>query len=396
VIRQALLRQLQKAGRLARRMLGAPEAEADFPPAPDFLRLAGFPAQYSRAFAPRTFVFELLYVTAGAGGLADVLDLGQELGEKHGLRVFYRVPPEWYTLDEAVRRIRWTRPGVRRDQVRAVLDFVPEYLCATAWPTAYRVCQQPSARKLYFVQDYEPWFRPAGVEQWYAARSYELGLETFTLGPWLEGRLKSEHRVARIAALPFPMVDPPELGAPWERRDLVAFYVQPEKAHRGSELLVECARQVARGVDAEKRRIELVLFGSRELEYMRFDFPSRILGVLEEAALRRLMARTRVGVSASFTNLSLLPLRFVAHGCWSVELDLPNVTTNLPDQLRNAVRLVAPDPEAMAKAVLESLEQPPAVRRDDLRAAYERHSWEACAAVVASLLREEPPRDNRE
>ncbi|HIE11001.1 MAG TPA: hypothetical protein EYP62_05250, partial [Kiritimatiellae bacterium] len=372
MIRHALLRQLQRAGRLARRMLGAPEYQSDFPAASEYLRLAALPGRYSRDFEPRTFVFELLYVSAEAGGLADILDLGQVLVEKHGLRVFYRVPPEWYALEEAVRRIRWSRPGVRPDQVHAALDFTPEYLCATAWPTAYRVLQHPSARKLYFVQDYEPWFRPAGVERWYAARSYELGLEIFTLGPWLQSFLKREHRVTRITALPFPVVHPPAAGRPWEQRNAATFYVQPEKPHRGAELLVECARRVARRIRADNPGIELVLFGSHELQYMRFDFPCRVMGVLDKPALSRLVATTRVGVSASFTNLSLLPPWFVAQGCWAVDLDLPNVTTNLPDGMRNAVRPVAPDPEAMAATVLECLDQPPPLRRDDLRTVYER------------------------
>ncbi len=57
---------------------------------------------------------------------------------------------------------------------------------ATAWWTAEIVAKKVTAKhKMYFVQDFEPWFNPMGDLYIQAENSYTFGLRPLTIGRWL-------------------------------------------------------------------------------------------------------------------------------------------------------------------------------------------------------------------
>ena len=61
---------------------------------------------------------------------------------------------------------------------------------ATAWHTAYDVRNfQTTRHKCYFVQDYEPWFFPAGSLATFAEETYRFGFTGITAGTWLADML---------------------------------------------------------------------------------------------------------------------------------------------------------------------------------------------------------------
>ena len=58
------------------------------------------------------------------------------------------------------------------------------------WDSSYIVKKLPGY-KMYFVQDYEPYFYPYGEKYILAKKSYELGLHMVTLGPWINKKIKT-------------------------------------------------------------------------------------------------------------------------------------------------------------------------------------------------------------
>ena len=383
-MRGSLIKCLGAANRVAKRCLGVQVEPSPPPAAPFYLDAADQPPAYADQATPGTCVFVLQYVTRGAGGLADVLHLGEELRRQHGLEVRYLVMGG-QSIEHCRDGIRWTLPEVRAHHVMVSLDFTPDMLCATAWPTAYFVLAHPSHRKLYFVQDYEPWFHRAGVAQYYAAQTYRLGFEMFTLGPWLARQVAEGQGAPCRAHMPFPCTDVPESGTPLRNRRCVTLYIQPDKPQRGNELLIEAARQLARTLDPAT---ELVIFGSEENRYTKPDFPCRVEGVLSEAELRNLLRATRVGVCASFSNLSLMTFRFLAHGCLTLDLDLPNVTLTVPGAARPLFRPCLPAVGALRDAVRAALREDidDAARSGVAAALTAGHTWPVCADAVGALF----------
>jgi glycosyltransferase involved in cell wall biosynthesis len=383
-----LIRWLASVNRLLNCWLGGASTGAQPPKrTPFYLDRATGPACISNVYRRDTLVFVLEYCSRGAGGLADVLRLGAELERQRKLAVYYTAIGG---QDEETcwNNIRWTHPGIRREQVVSSFDFDPEFLCATAWPTAYHVWDRPSRRKLYFVQDYEPYFYRAGVESCYAARSYELGLEMFTLGPWLAGHLEAVHRVRCAGSMPFPVSDPAEPGRPPAERPLITFYVQPDKPQRGSEILLESMRRLSERIRRDRLPVELALFGSAENEKLALDFPCRRQGVLADAELAALFRETRLGVCASLTNVSLVTFRFLAFGCTTLDVDDPRIRTNLPSYVSPLIRFYRPEPDALRDAVLAALAAPPAepARGEAVRRLVREHSWEAGARALLPVF----------
>ena len=378
---------LRRANRCVKRWLGVENRGAVELPPPPF-HLAGETGKpvFSETCERGTFVFLLQHASRGSGGLADILCLGVELA-KTGLKVSY-VPVGGGDVAKMTENILWTNDAVRREQVVSSLPFVPEYVCATAWPTAYKALAQPSRRKLYFVQDYEPWFHPAGVSRWYAERTYELGLEMFTLGPWLTHHLRTVHDDVRVTPMPFPAGDSSEVGRTLKERRRIAFYLQPDKEHRGTELVLETASRLSSRMQAKQANAEIVLFGSPENEYLKPGFPCTVLGVLGEAELTALFRKTRVGFCASFTNVSLVTFRYLSSGCLAVDLDLPNVTKNIPGSAISLIRCCPPDPESAVEAIEHcwDFDPAPGLRERCVRELAEEHSWLACAGAIASLF----------
>ncbi len=91
---------------------------------------------------------------------------------------------------------------------------------------------------------------------------------------------------------------------------------------------------------------------------VKIPFPAITPGVLPTSALGSLYRSCDVALVLSHTNLSLLPLELMACGCAVVSNSGPNTEWVLTDRISRLANL---DPESLAQAVIETLEN------DDLR-----------------------------
>lgn len=383
-----LVQQLPHLNRAVKRALGVPLPEPEPPPPPPVhLDPRTWRPVTTDVFRPRTILFLLCHPSKGSGGLADILHLARELERQYGVEAWYQCVTG-QALEQVRENVRWTDPDVPAERIVERLAFAPEFACATAWPSVYHALPQPSRRKLYYVQDYEPWFHRAGVARHYAAKSYELGLDVFTLGPWLAAHLQATHGLRDARPMPFPVADAADAEPPLDRRTTVAFYVQPDKEHRGTEVMIEGARRLVRELAREFPHLGVEIFGSADNEYFALDFPCTVRGVLDAKQMAGLLKRTRLGVCASFSNVSLMTLRFPVHGCPVLDVDLPSVRVNAAASAGPMLGLYHPDPESLVARSLELLRAPcdePARRAVAMRLAAE-HSWAACARSLAPLF----------
>lgn len=344
------------------------------------------PFAHTQEVRPNTLVFVLPIITHGSGGISDIVHVGQALQRTEAIKVYYLLSHQ-QSLEAGRALLRWVAPDVDTAQVLGRLDFAPEYLCYTTWRTVYESAAVPSRKKLYFVQDDESLFESAGVAQLYARHVFQLGLPIITLGPWLAGHLRDQGCSAPMASMPFPFSD--EVGMLSEqKRDAVVFYIQPDKVHRGSELLIEAARMLSPSLQREYPGVGICFFGSRINTHIKFEFPCEVHGVLDRVALAALLRRARVGVCASFTNISLMPFRYIAAGASCVDLDLPNVRGNIPDSALSAFRLALPSAESLSAAVLNALRFSPEVDQVQAlaRSLYQNNGWPICARVLKEFM----------
>ncbi|HEX8496612.1 MAG TPA: glycosyltransferase family 1 protein [Actinomycetales bacterium] len=265
-------------------------------------------------------------------------------------------------------------------------DFTgADAVVATSWETAYASYRLPSsARRFYFVQDFEPFFYPVGSLSALAENTYRFGFRGITAGAWLAGRLQDEYGMAadHFDFGSDPGVYPCSNAGP--RRE-VAFYVRLTTERRGFEMGLMA-------MDLFHRRhpdYTISLFGWDVAGY-EIPFPYVNRGTLDVSELGALYNRCAAVLVLSFTNMSLLPLELLSAGAIPVVNDAPNnrMVSDNPH-----IAYAAGDPVSLAGALSEVVSRPDLVTyartaSDSVQGA----SWEESGAAVVGILERETRR----
>ncbi|GAB6067977.1 hypothetical protein JCM13664_12960 [Methylothermus subterraneus] len=215
--------------------------------------------------------------------------------------------------------------------------------------TAYIVRALPEAsHRLYFIQDFEPWFFPMGSDYVFAEQTYRLGLVALAAGDWL-GKIAADYGM-RVHVFRFSYEK--ERYRPLPRRPgprRVFFYARNVTPRRGFELGMLALKKV----NERLPDVQFVLAGWDVSAY-RIPFPALNAGVVPLDELADLYSQCDCALVISLTNASLLPLEVMACGCPVVSNRGPNVEWLLRDG-ENAL-LADPTPEGLAQAVIQVLE----------------------------------------
>lgn len=250
-----------------------------------------------------------------------------------------------------------------------------EFVIATGWQTAYPVkAIVGDVKKLYFVQDFEPSFYPAGTESMLAENTYRFGFFGITAGEWLARKLKGEYGM-QTHAISFGVDH--DCYHPRPKRDRgikrVFFYARPPTPRRAFEfgLLV---------LEAVSRRLpdtQFILAGWDVSDYL-IPFPHLAAGVVSPEELADVFTQCDAALILSLTNLSLMPLELMASGCAVVSNRGDCVEWLLNDEV---ALLTDPTLEALTDALCHLLQDDEARLAQCQRAqifASQQH-WEASA-----------------
>lgn len=225
-----------------------------------------------------------------------------------------------------------------------------DVIVATGWETAYPAYLDPShARRVYFVQDYEPAFYPVGSEHTLAENTYRFGFAGLTAGGWLADRLSREYGMTTRS------FDFAADGATYhvtndgERRD-VFFYARPVTARRAFELGVMALERFA-----ELRPDVTIHLAGWDTSSYRLGFDHVDHGAMSVSELNGLYNRCAVALVLSLTNLSLLPLELLAAGVIPVVNDGPN---NRMVSDNPYIEYCPATPAALARRMVEVLDRP--------------------------------------
>jgi O-antigen biosynthesis protein len=256
------------------------------------------------------------------------------------------------------------------------------FTMATSWQTAYYVrAYQSTVQRCYFVQDFEPWFYPAGSDSLLAEATYGFGFQGFTAGSWLARKLSEEYSMP-TCALSFSFDR--ELYKPQPKtqagRMRIFFYARPPTARRAFEL----GLMVLNVVSKRLPEAQIVMAGWDVRNYD-IPFPVEHVRLVDLKDLPALYGSCNVALVLSCSNLSLLPLELMACGVPVVSNRAPYTEWLLNDS--NAV-LAEATIEGLATAIVDLLKTP--ARADALRQAgiafVYQTSWEREAKVMAERL----------
>lgn len=293
-------------------------------------------------------------------------------------------PHRWLSAADAQAAIARSFGGVNVTVSLGVRSIEPShFLMATGWQTAYWVAKYKDAvHRIYFVQDFEPFFNPLGSEYYFAENTYRLGLTGVTAGPWLAQKLADEYGMETFsysfACDTDHYVPRPKLATDKKR---ISFYARPVTQRRCFELGLLALKKVCAVVPEAE-----VIFYGWDVSNFDIDFPHQNRGTVSVEDLPELISQSDVGLILSATNLSLMPLEVAACARPVVMNDGPHSNWLLS---RDHAIYCDMTVDGIAAALINVLVNPEQVKeRVDAALRFSRSvSWEAEADKVAGFLR---------
>ena len=292
---------------------------------------------------------------ANSGGHQNIFRFLRFLEEAgHAVRIYIYSAIDPTTAAESRRLLAGSSSFAR---VGATIEPYPErgvpsdvdVLIATGWETAYRSYRDPSdAKRLYFVQDFEPLFYPMSSEAVLAENTYRFGFIGITAGAWLAAKLRDSYGMA-TTAISFG-ADPTHYRITnSSRRAGVLFYARPETPRRGFEL-----GSMALELFARERPSSPILLAGQHLRSLRLPFAFTGLGNVQVAELNAVYNQCAAGLVLSLTNMSLLPLELLAAGVIPVLNDGPN---NRLVSSNPYLEYADPSPQALAERLIAVIDR---------------------------------------
>ena len=252
------------------------------------------------------------------------------LYDKHGLDVARLT---------AVIRENW--PGMQAEvrDARAGIGGI-DAVIATSWESAHVIVkyERSPMRRLYFMQDYEPFFYGHGAESAFAAMTYRLPFRRIALGEMLAGMLREQTGLASDV-VPFGCDSAVyHLPVGGIARSGIVFYCRPDHPRRGYQLAYIALMVFHRRHPDQ----EIHVYGAHPRG---LRIPFTFHGRMSTVELNDLYGRTIAGLAMSFTNITLVAEEMLSAGHIPVVNDIPLARRVLPNPY---VRWAEPTATALA------------------------------------------------
>ncbi|WP_267276969.1 glycosyltransferase family 1 protein [Arthrobacter sp. CDRTa11] len=279
-------------------------------------------------------------------------------------------------FDTSIIRRHWPHMSA---EIRYVPDRLDGYdVCfASSWETAHVLARRGNGtqHRIYFIQDYEPFFYPRGSLYALAEDTYRFGFRHIAVGNMVQELLLRETG-ANAAVAPFGCDTGVYTLKNFGPRSGVAFFSRPGVDRRGSMLAQLALAEFHRRHPDQP----ITVFGDR---IAKWDVPHRYVGKLSPAELNVLYNKSAAGLALSFTNVSLVPEEMLAAGMQPVANDSPLARMGLPNR---HVRWAPPTPAGLADALSRAVMSP--LNATDLAAlaASARSGWGPAQAAVAAEI----------
>ena len=221
-----------------------------------------------------------------------------------------------------------------------------DVVVATAFNTVKPVMKTDCKKKLYFVQDYEPWFFSMGDLYIEAENSYKNDISVISIGKWLSAKMRKEYNLNASYFNFCADLNVYKKLDNVKKEHAICFIFQPQKPRRCDHLALS-ALQIVKEIDPT---LKIYLYGSEKTTMENLEVEQ--LGIIPIEECNELYNRCEVGLCMSASNPSRIPFEMMATGLPVVELHREN---NLYDFPNEGCLLAEPTPEAVANAILTIL-----------------------------------------
>lgn len=343
----------------------------------------------------KTILFIVTRMVRFHGGQTSLLRLGTEL-DKAGFEVGYAVykPQSKKEMELCAksnlaeyRGRLFTAPELK--QMIAGKKRAADIVIASSWDTVSWAKRLPGY-KMYFVQDYEPYFYSFGELFLLARKTYEQGLHMVSLGAWNKGMIGRECRpVSPVDVIDFPyekkeyVFEKKDFAAYASKKKLVLAVYLKFYGKRLPCIIPHLLKETAESLRVKGIELEVRYFG----EAGSFKAPGgKNLGMLDKEQLCALYHEADFGMVASMSNISLVPYEMLSAGLPVIEFEDGTFGEFFPE---GSAILIGLSGKELAEKLLE-LTRHPVQLEAQLAAAWEYMkdlSWEKSAGQFAEIIR---------
>lgn len=276
----------------------------------------------------KTILFIITRMVRFHGGQTSILRLGTQLANQ-GYKVYYSVyknqSKEEMQICAQSNLSNFKGTLVSSSQFKKLSQKRPmDVVVATSWDTV-SFAKAFDGYKMYFVQDYEPYFYSFGEQFLLAKKTYEQGLHMVSLGAWnKEMILKNCNVHSPVDVIDFPYESS---EYPYKQRDYESYQTKKKFTiavylkYYGKRLpciIPYMLNQVKKMLLAEDIDLEIQYFGEAK------SFTTQggtNLGMLSKEELCKLYQNADFGMLASMSNISLTPYEMIATGLPVIEFE---------------------------------------------------------------------------
>lgn len=351
------------------------------------------PVQQDLKSSYHTITFVTTGIIAYDGGQTTMLHLGTLLTQA-GYEVYYQsyVPQ---SKTEMENNAEFNYPGYQGIcvEMKDLKRHQSDIWIATLWESAYIIKNLPGY-KLYFVQDYEPYFYPFGDRYQLAKRTYELGLHMVSLGPWCKQMIEQNCQVqSPIAAINFPVALE---KYPLSKRDFAAYpqkkvfqlavytkFTSPRRAPINIEIVLRNCEKI---LQEKGYQLEINYFGTKKEETF---INGHNLGKLTQPQLVNLYHQSDIGIAPSMTNFSLVPFEMMSTGLPFVDFYEGTGRYFIP---QNCCFYTHFDETELAQLLLKLFQNPDQLQKTTANASAHLHSitWKKTLSDILQILQNLP------
>ena len=271
-------------------------------------------------------LFVIPQMLPGMGGLTSILRVALRLSQNR-----YKVYYASYNCDDiesmsAAARINLANYEGEFIKLSDARNMIFEFVIGSNWQSVFFLKNIPGY-KLYFVQDYEPYFYPYGDNYFLAKASYSLGLHIISLGKWNIDQIKKNGEDDKIKCnwVEFPFEKD---EYPFNKKDFesyknkkafnIAVFVKREAKRMPSLLLQIIEKSQAYMKSRYQIDLNYKVFGLNIKE----KIPAGTnLGKLTKKEIFELYKTCDFGMVSSLTNISLVPYEMLSSGLPVIEFN---------------------------------------------------------------------------
>lgn len=271
-------------------------------------------------------VKRIIFVVPGmvkySGGHTSILRLGTQLSKKYEVEYVSYIEDNISAMKEAAYcNLKDYKGSI--SNLSSLKSSENDILIATFWESVYYI-KNLKGYKMYFIQDYEPYFYTYGDKYLLAAKTYELGLHMVSLGKWNVEKIREQlkNKKYKIDFIDFPYEKREYFNIKRNyneyknKKELKLCVYVKESEKRIPFIIEKILVSLKEQLKNENIDLEIFYFGNEE--YLKLK-GGKNLGKLSKEELNKLYSEADFGMCASITNISLVPYEMLATGLPLIE-----------------------------------------------------------------------------